>query len=130
MGNGLYWKYSSLTVLYCFVCIYYITADLYLSCFCRNFFLRPAGIGCTPTTTAVSAARYCLFSAAHMGMYRQAANHALQAILGDERGICGRLFVCLLVPLAPASFLPALRTKSEILTSLPAAPASSLPPCY
>ena len=61
-------------------------------------------MGCTHTTTAVSAARYCLFSAAHMGMYRQAANHALQAILGDERGICGRLLcACLLVPRLPCS---------------------------
>lgn len=38
MGNVVEFQTTSLTVPYCFVCIYYITADLYLSCFCRNFF--------------------------------------------------------------------------------------------
>lgn len=67
----------------------------------QKFFLRPAGTGCTPTTTAHLSRPLLSLFPPPIWTYRQTANHALQTIIGDERGTCGRLFVCLLLPPAP-----------------------------
>ena len=84
----------------------------------QKFFLRPAGTGCTPTTTAHLSRPLLSLFPPPIWTYRPAASRALQPILGGlrEEHAGGFLCACLLVPRLPCS--PARsRSRNEVRDS-------------